>query len=145
MTVRRLAIARAGVIVVVALAVVAGAARLDEALGLLDWRADVNASRSYLDRTYADDGQVIETRRVVEDARFWMPEDATYRILLGDSEAGVRFRDVAPDFLRYFLLPRRESEDAPYIFCFGCDVAALGADFEVLSEENGVVFGRSRE
>jgi hypothetical protein len=133
------------VVVVVALAVVAGATRLDEALGLLDWRADVNASRSYLDRTYADDGLVVESRRVVEDARLLMPEDATYRILIGASEAGVRFRDVAPDFLRYFLLPRRESDDATYVFCLDCDVAALGEDFEVLSEEGGIVFGRQRE
>ena len=144
MTTRHL-VTRIGVFVVVGVAVVAGVARLDEAFGLLDWRADLNASRTYLDRTYADDGQVIEDRRVVEDARLWMPEDATYRLVIGEREPSVRFGEVAPDFLRYFLLPRRESVDARYVFCIDCDASELGDDVEVLSRGKAIVFGRLRQ
>ena len=145
MSARRQRVARVGVFVVVALAVVAGVARLQHAFGLLDWRADLNASRTYLDRSYADNGQVIEDRRVVEDARLWMPEDATYRLVIGERKSRVRFSDVAPDFLRYFLLPRRESADAQYVFCINCRAFELGDDVELLSRGRSILFGRLRQ
>jgi hypothetical protein len=143
-TSRRRRIASIGVLVVVLLSVVAGATRLDEALGLLDWTADRNAARGYLDRTFADDGLVIEDRRVIEDARLWMPENATYRIVVGRRMPSVRFGDVAPDFLRYFLLPRRESTDSRYVICLDCEPSDLGGDVEVLSRGRATIFGRSR-
>lgn len=42
--------------------------------------------------------------------------------------------------------PRRQTDspDAPWVFCFGCDLAALGEGFEVLSDDgSGVIFGRT--
>jgi hypothetical protein len=136
-------VARLGTLVCVAAAVVVGAFSLDEALGVFDYRADVNASRSYLDRTYGDDGDVVGSRRVVEDAHLWMPEDATYRIVVGAGDAEGEYDPVvAPDFLRYFLLPRRESASGPWVFCLGCDVSALGDRFQALSKDGSVVFGR---
>jgi hypothetical protein len=74
-----------------------------------------------------------------------MPDDATYRIVLGprwDNLDGT----VAADFLRYFLLPRRDtdSRSAPWVFCYGCDRAELPG-FEVLSKgRDGISFGRVR-
>jgi hypothetical protein len=137
---------RIGVVVCVAVAVVLAALRLDEVQGLFDFRADQNASLGYLDRLYADGG-VAGSQRVVEDALAWMPPDATYRVLVGPHMTGVApfTRLVAEDFLEYFLLPRRraESEPTPWVFCYGCDVSALGPSFHVLSDGgNGVLFGR---
>ena len=57
-----------------------GLGRLDETLGLFDYRADRNAGLTYLDREYGDRGWAPD-RRVIEDARLWMPEDARYRIV----------------------------------------------------------------
>ena len=51
---------------------------------------------------------------------------------------------VAADFLKYFLLPRKEVEarSARWVFCYGCDPAGLGS-FEVLSRgRDGILFGR---
>lgn len=137
---------RIGVVACVAVAAVLGAVRLDEALGLFDFRADRNASLGYLERVYGDEGVVV-SRPVVQDALAWMPEDATYRVLVGPHLTGEhRFtRLVIEDFLEYFLLPRRRtsSPSAPWVLCYGCDVSLLGPRFRVLSDGgNGIVFGR---
>jgi hypothetical protein len=136
---------RAGVVVCVLVAAFAGLARLDETLGLFDWRADRNASLTYLDREYGDRGWALD-RWVIEDARLWMPEDASYGIVLGPRWDNLDGQ-VAADFLKYFLLPRREesADRAPWVFCYGCDVAQLDPRFEVLSRGRaGILFGRVR-
>lgn len=136
---------RAGVVLCVVAAAVAGIGRLDETLGLFDWRADRNASLGYLDREYGDRGWALD-RRVIEDARLWMPPDAEYAIVLGPSWDNLDGQ-VAADFLKYFLLPRKEvssTGSAPWAFCYGCDVDELGS-FDVLSRgRDGILFGRAR-
>lgn len=123
---------------------VSALARLDETLGLFDYRADRNAGLTYLDREYGDRGWAPD-RRVIEDARLWMPQDATYRIVLGpkwDNLDGT----VAADFLRYFLLPRRDTESGstPWVFCYACDLSEEDG-FEVLAAgRDGIRFGRVR-
>jgi hypothetical protein len=119
--------------------------RLDETLGLFDFRADHNASLGYLDREYGDRGWAPD-RRVVEDARLWMPDDARYVIAIGPSWLNID-GTVGADFLKYFLLPRREVEagsgEAEWAFCWECDRSQLGGRFEVLSRgRDGFVFGR---
>jgi hypothetical protein len=121
--------------------------RFDETLGLLDFRADRNASLEYLDREYGDRGWAPD-RRVVEDGRLWMPEDARYAIVIGPEWENLD-GTVAADFLKYFLLPRREvdigSGEAEWAFCYACDQDALPGRFEVLSSgTEGFVFGRLR-
>jgi len=136
-----------GAVLCVVVAAASGALRLDEALGLFDFRADENAALGYLERVYADNGLVV-SRRVVEDGLAWIPENASYRVVMGSRIAGEhRFtRLVLEDFLRYFLLPRRltESDSAPWVFCYGCDVSSLGERFRVLSDNgDGILFGRT--
>ena len=120
--------------------------RIDHVLGLFDWRADQNAALGYLERIYADAG-VVGDRRVVEEARVWMPDDATYRVVYGPRlRADNRYvRPIAADFLKYFLLPRRQttSTSARWVFCYGCDTSALGPGFVVLADGgDGILFGR---
>jgi hypothetical protein len=75
-----------------------------------------------------------------------MPHDARYAILLGprwDNLDGT----VAADFIKYFLLPRREvdagSGEAEWAFCYACDRSELGGRLEVLARgRDGIVFGR---
>ena len=136
---------RAAVVVCVLASAVAGLTRLDETLGLFDWRADRNASLTYLDREYGDRGWAPD-RRVIEDARLWMPADAAYGIVLGPRWDNLDGQ-VAADFLKYFLLPRREvsADTAPWVFCYGCDLQQLDPRFEVLSRgRDGILFGRVR-
>ncbi len=83
---------------------------------------------------------------MIEDARLWMPRDAEYGIVLGPRWDNLDGQ-VAADFLKYFLLPRREVDpgSAPWVFCYGCDISELDDGFEVLSRgRDGILFGRVR-
>jgi hypothetical protein len=120
--------------------------RFDQVLGLFDWRADRNASQSYLELLYADEG-VVGDRRVVEEARLRMPDDARYRVVVGpDLQAGNRFTPVViAEYLEYFLLPRRQVDDASaeWALCYGCDPRELGQGrVQVADGGNGVSFWR---
>jgi len=137
---------RFGVVLCVGLAlavVIAGAYR--DALEGSDFWADRHSGSDYATRSVPNE-TAIGSKQVAEDARLWMPEDATYRIVASpDLEGPLEW--AAPDFLAGFLLPRRQtdSEDAEWVFCYLCDTAELGDQFETLSDGgNGVLFGRMR-
>jgi hypothetical protein len=76
-----------------------------------------------------------------------MQEDARYAIAIGPAQQNLD-GTVAADFLKYFLLPRREvgadSGDAEWAFCLACDTSQLPGRFEILSRGDGIVFGRLR-
>lgn len=141
----RAMIVRAGVAACVVLAALVSASKLDDTLGVLDLRADTNASLTYFERTYPAEDWVAGSGRVLEDARLWMPPDATYRVLVG------RGADYLSDFGRYFalglLLPRRQtaSRDAEWLLCYGCGGSGLGERYRVLSRSgNELWFGRRK-
>jgi len=132
-------------VVACVLAVAAAAAlKLDEALGLYDWRADENAALSYLARAYGDRGWIGD-RDVVEDARLRMPEDATYAIVFAPGAARRGRSNVIREFLVYHLYPRRLTPlgEASWAFCYGCRIADLGPRFRQLAQsDDGTRFGR---
>ena len=138
---------RLGVVICIGLAVVVGAARyFSDALDGSAFWADRHSSLDYASRSVPPES-AVGSKKLVEDARLWMPEDATYRIVTAPDLQGP-LQWAAPDFLAGFLLPRRQTEstDSPWVFCYLCDVSALGDRFEVLSDGgNGVVFGRIRQ
>jgi len=133
---------RLGVVLCIGLAVTFAATAYSDALEASDSWADRNSSLGYASRSVPFEA-AVGSQKVVEDARLWMPEDATYRIVTApDLEGPLQW--AAPDFLAGFLLPRRqtESEDTAWVFCFQCDTSALGERFDVLSDGgNGVLFG----
>jgi hypothetical protein len=138
-------IIRLGVVVCVAVAAYVGAARLDDTIAVFDFRADLNASLAYRDRTYLPGQGLAGDWRVLEDARLWMPRDATYRVV-EEPGVGQETQRYARFFLLGLLLPRRQvdSAKAEYAICYGCTAATLGPRFQVLSSSSGVLFGRSR-
>jgi hypothetical protein len=143
---RRRTVVRGGVVLCAVVATLLCLHRLDQVMGLFDFRADRNSAQGYLERLYADDG-VVRSRRVVEAARARMPDDAAYAVVVGDElGAGNRFTPlVAAEFLNYFLLPRRQVDvaTADWAFCFGCDPQTLGRRFEpVARAPGGISFGR---
>jgi hypothetical protein len=139
---RELAV-RAGVVLCVAAAAYIGAARLDDTVAVFDFRADLNASASYRDRTYLPGRGLAGSWRVLEDARLWMPRDASYRVVEGPA-AGLETRRYARFFLLGLLLPRRQTDSAsaPFIFCYGCTRSTLGPHVHVLSRSRDLLFGR---
>lgn len=143
LSLHRAAIVRLGVVACVVTAGAFGLIRLNDALGLLDARADRNASLDYTARTYLSD-HVLGSARVVEDARLWMPNDVTYRVVVGPNALTTDQR-FAHLFLLGLMFPRRQSDSksAPFVLCFECDKTSLGSHFDVLSDNgHGLTFGR---
>ncbi len=79
---------RVGVVACVAAAGLLGVTKLDEAVAVFDFEADTNAASTFNDRVYPEIDGLEGAARVIEDARLWMPEDATYRVVDGPTRPG---------------------------------------------------------
>lgn len=138
---------RLGVVACVAAACLIGAGRLDDALAVFDFQADTNAASTYSDRVYPEVDGLEGWAKVVEDARLWMPEDASYRVIDGpDVSAGTTVGSLRI-YLDVLLMPRRRTalEPEPWVFCYGCTRSTVGREYEVLSDSgHGLVFARRR-
>jgi hypothetical protein len=136
---------RVGVVACVAAACLVGAGRLDNAVAVFDFRADANDAATFTDRTYPEIDTLPGAARVMEDARLWMPEDATYDVVFGRPSLERSFGNVAY-FLFILLWPRAQvhaQDDAPWVFCYGCTPSTLGPGYEVLSDSGrGLLFAR---
>lgn len=137
---------RVGVVACVAAACVLAAGRLDDAVAVFDFQADANDSATFNERTYPEIETLPGGNRVLEDARLWMPKDATYGVVFGSRSLEPRFGNV-----RYFLFilmrPRSQSqrEPASWVFCYGCTRSTLGPEYAVLSDSgHGFLFARRR-
>ena len=136
---------RLGVVACVGLACLLGAGRLDDAVAVFDFRADLNARTTYRDRTYPESAWVAGSASVMEDARLWMPEDAEYRVVNGPDFSLLQSSGYGRYFLLGLLLPRTQtdSESARWLFCYGCTGSSLGSRYEVLSDAGiGFLFAR---
>jgi hypothetical protein len=120
-----------------------------DAIAFFDEQGDQSAAATPLDRAYGYDPdglELVPDQEVVEDAVAAMPEGDPYRIVLGSRFRSILripwSRAIEADFLRQHLLPRRERDDATWVFCFDCDPETLDG-FEVLSKgPGGLEFGR---
>lgn len=138
-------IARLGVVLCTAVALVAGLVYFVKAVDRLGDTARTNAAQNFDDREFAGGNALVVANRPLYEARALIPEDETYRVVTGPDVEGAT--DLTASFIdayaRYFLMPRRPSPDARWIICYGCDPAGLGAGFEVhLEDEAGILVGR---
>jgi hypothetical protein len=137
---------RIGVVACVAAACVLAVGRLDDAVAVFDFQADTNVAATFNDRTYPELDGLPGAARVMEDARLWMPEDATYRLLDGPSSVERTFISLRT-YLDVLLMPRRRTqvESVPWTFCYGCTRSTLGPEYETLSDSgSGFLFARRR-
>jgi hypothetical protein len=147
-------VVRIGVLISVGTVGILGALGFGYAFVELDARSHRNAALSRLDLVYGFEAATPRSRshrRVIEVARATMPADATYRAVVGPGWKplwevdwqGAGSRDIEVDFLRYFLLPRRESDSGRWVFCLACERRLLGTSFRTLaSSPDGFAFGR---
>jgi len=75
--------ARIGVVACVSAAGLLGAGKFDDALAVFDFQADANVAATFNERTYPEISGLAGWASVLEDACLWMPEDATYRVVVG--------------------------------------------------------------
>jgi hypothetical protein len=137
-------IARLGVVLCVAVALGYGVVYWVKGVDRLHDDARSRAALSFDDREFAG-GNALVSNAPLYEARALIPEDETYRYVVG---AGLEGEDATlaiqvGDYLRYFLMPRRRADDAPWVFCYRCEPAELGEGFEIVyRDEERILIGR---
>jgi len=122
----------AGVIATVGVATGFAVAPYPGTVGDLGEIASSNSRLSFSDREIAGGNAVVVDQAAMYQARARIPPDAAYRVETGPGVEGAgALTSFVADYARYFLMPRRLSAEAPWVLCYGCDVAALG-DAEVV-------------
>lgn len=129
----------------VAAACLSAAGRLDDSIAVFDHQADLNAAATFNERTYPNIEFLADWARVLEDARLWMPADATYTVV--DGPAASASAPSLRTFLHVLLMPRaltRAADPRPrWVFCYGCSPETLGREYKVLSDSKaGFLFAR---
>ena len=131
-------IVRIGVVLLVAAAVVAVFVRYPQVLRDSGRDADRNSSLSFGDREIAGGNGLVADQLAVYAARALIPVDATYHVAVGPDYQGGNdlTRDNVAGYYRYFLLPRRPAEEAPWLICYGCDTTVYGSGAKVVWQDD---------
>lgn len=95
-----------------------------------------NSDLSYSDREIAGGNGLVADQGAAYAARALIPENDTYRVAVDPGFRGGIAETVAfvDSYYRYFLMPRRPAEDAPWVICYGCDLEPYGSRAQVVWE-----------
>ena len=131
-------IVRIGVVFLVAAATVAVVVRYPQVLRDSGRDADRNSALSFSDREIAGGNGLVADQLAVYAARALIPVDATYHDAVGPDYQGGNdlTRDNVAGYYRYFLLPRRPAEVAPWVICYGCDTRVYGSGAKVVWQDD---------
>jgi hypothetical protein len=131
---------RVGVVFLVTTAVIAVLVVYPRLLDELGDDASRNSALGFADREIAGGNGLAVDQQAVYAARGLIPEDATYHVAVDpDFQGGTALtREQVGTFYRYFLLPRREAENAPWIVCYGCDLAEYDGVNVLWADDEGV-------
>ena len=112
------------VALLVCVAVAGGLWRAGGELLHLGKLAGENSRLGYADREVAGGNGVIIDQGALYQARALIPAGASYRMLVGPhlQSATALSEPFAGVYFRYFLMPRRQADQASWIVCFGCDL-----------------------
>jgi hypothetical protein len=135
-------VARLGVVACAIIAWVAVIVELPHAIDRLGDRASGAASLTYEDREMGAALGVVADQRALREARALIPPNGRFYVATGPGTiAGATelTRPYIESFATSFLIPRRHSDSAPWVLCYGCDVEALGAGARVVwTNDNGI-------
>lgn len=131
---------RLGVIACVGVLLVALAFQYPGALREADAEADENAALSYADREFASGNSVVADQGGLYEARGRIPPDGSYIVSVGEPVDG--WTDLTAPFVssfaRYFLLPRRQLDGAPWVLCYACDLGDHPGHATVYAGSDGI-------
>jgi hypothetical protein len=128
-------VVRLGVVSCVAVALAIALVQWVKTLGDLDALADKHAALTYEDREIGVGLSIVADQRAVFEARALIPPDGRYEVVTGDRpvrDATGWTKPYIGNFAAYFLLPRKPSNSAPWVICYGCDPSSLGARSRVV-------------
>lgn len=108
-------------------AVALGVTYFVRAVDRLDGAADTNAALNYDDREFGAGNSLVVDKWALYQARGLIPENGSYRVVVGPGVEGATelTEGYIDQFVRYFLMPRRLVQNAPWILCYGCERAEL--------------------
>lgn len=131
---------RLGVLGCVVVTLVALAYHYPGALEEAGREADDDAALSYSDREFAGGNSVVADQGGLYEARGRIPPDGAYAVSVGPRVEG--WTDLTapfvPWFARYFLLPRRQFDDAPWVLCYACDLGDYPGFETVYTGSDGI-------
>ena len=129
-----LGVVRVGVVFLVVTATVAVLVRYPSLLRELDVGASRNSALSYSDREIAGGNGLVADQTAAYAARAIIPEDDDFNVVVdpGYAAGSDLTVDYVASYYRYFLMPRRLAEAAPWIICYGCDLGEYGSSAKIV-------------
>lgn len=127
-------VVRLGVVLVVAVTVIAVAIRYPALFREFSERGTGNSALSYADREVAGGNGLVADQPAVYAARGLIPTDETFNVVVSPSFEGGTAETVqyVASYYRYFLMPRRMTEDGRWVICYACDRDEYGEAAEVV-------------
>lgn len=127
-------VVRTGVLFLALVSVIAVAVRYAGLLDELGDDAARNSALSFADRDIAGGNGIVVDQAAVYAARAIIPADETFRVFVDPAFAAGTELTVpyVGSYYRYYLMPRRYADDAPWIVCYSCDLAVLGTPVDVV-------------
>lgn len=125
---------RVGVVLVVAVVLAAVVVLYPKVITDVGREADANSALSYSDRDIAGGNSVVADQSAVYAARALIPKDANYHVAVSPGYTGGSELTTGhvESYYRYFLMPRRPVDDAPWVICYDCDLIEDGRDAEIV-------------
>lgn len=125
---------RLGVVFLVATTLVAVVVRYPSVVHELGDEASRNSALSYADRDVAGGNGLVVDQAAVYAARAIIPRDEAFNVVVDPDYAAGSDLTVpfVASYYRYFLVPRRMAEGAPWVICYGCDLGEYGDRVEVV-------------
>lgn len=129
---------RVGVVLLACVALIAVVGRYPGVMRDAERDASRNSLLSYADREVGGGNGLVGDQAALYVARARIPADSTYHVAVSPafkrgSELTVPFVE---SFYTYFLMPRRPTDDAPWVICYGCDLAQYGSRAKVVWESD---------
>lgn len=128
---------RFGVAACLAVTVVLGLVYFVRGVDRLGDDASLNAAASFEDRAFGGGNALGIDTAALTAARGLIPENESYRLLVGSRATNV------DQYARAFLMPRRPDPGARWVLCYACDLARVDGSLRVVwRDDAGVVIGR---
>lgn len=120
---------------------------LPHAVSSLGDDAGRNAALSFADREIAGGNSILVDQIAAYQARALIPRNEPFRVVVGPNlknATPLTAQAISP-WLSYFLMPRRQTGNAHWVICYGCDTSRLGGAYEsVWSDDDEISIGRLR-
>jgi hypothetical protein len=125
---------RVGVVFLVLATLGAAVVRYPETVNDLGDEASRNSSLSYADREVAGGNGIVVDQAAVYAARSLIPPDEAFSVVVNPDFAAGSAETVpfVASYYRYFLVPRRMVEGAPWVICYACELGEYGDRAEVV-------------